>query len=544
MISSSKAWQALTAHAASLGSTPLKSLFDETDRFSRFSGEVAGLFVDWSKNLVTDETWSLLADLAAEAGLEDGRDAMFAGEAINVTENRAVMHMALRGQASDPYKVGGQDVMEDIIDVRARMKAFAEAVHSGEFAGQTGEILDTVVNIGIGGSDLGPKMICEALTPYHIDGRRAFFVSNVDGSDMAEVLKQCDPNRTLFLIASKTFTTQETMTNAESARAWFMAKSAGSGDVSKHFAAISTNIDAVKAFGINPDLMFEFWDWVGGRYSLWSSIGLSIALQVGYENFDKLLSGARAMDEHFRSAPMDQNIPIILGLINVWNRNFQGAASHAVLPYDHYLASLPAYLQQGDMESNGKSVTRDGDYVDYATGPAVWGQPGTNGQHAFYQLIHQGTDIISSDFIATAKSHNPISDHHKKLLANCFAQTEALMIGKSEDDVRAEMMASGVSSEMVEKLVTHRRFAGGRPSNTILMEMLTPTTLGALVALYEHRIFTQGWIWGINSFDQWGVELGKTLAQAILPELSEGSDSGDHDGSTAGLIDWVKNAST
>lgn len=543
MISSTKAWQALADHATSLQATPLKSLFEDENRFKDFSGEAAGLFVDWSKNLVTSETWSLLKDLAAQAGLEEGRRAMFGGQHVNVTEGRAVLHMALRGKGNDQYTVSGEDVMPAVLDVRARMKIFTDAVHSGEFSGQTGAPLDTVVNIGIGGSDLGPKMICEALTPYHIAGRRAFFVSNVDGSDMAEVLKQCDPDRTLFLIASKTFTTQETMTNAETARAWFVEKSIGGGDVSKHFAAISTNIDAVQDFGIDPDLMFEFWDWVGGRYSLWSSIGLSIALQVGYDNFDQLLAGARSMDEHFKSTPMDQNLPVILGLINVWNRNFQGAASHAVLPYDHYLASLPAYLQQGDMESNGKSVTRDGEYVDYATGPAVWGQPGTNGQHAFYQLIHQGTDIISSDFIATAKSHNPISDHHKKLLANCFAQTEALMIGKSEAQVRAEMTGKGIASDRIDGLVSHRRFAGGRPSNTILMEMLTPATLGALVALYEHRIFVQGWIWGINSFDQWGVELGKTLAQAILPELSDGGQSGDHDSSTAGLIAWAKSAS-
>ena len=460
---------------------------------------------------------------------------MFKGETINTTEGRSVLHVALRDKAKNKYLVDDADVMPLVEDTLAQMQAFCTRIHEGQHRGFDGQPIDTVVNIGIGGSDLGPVMVTEALKPYTLPGRRAYFVSNVDGTHLAEVLKCLDPATTLFLIASKTFTTQETMTNAESAKTWFLENGGGLPDIAKHFAALSTNEKAVADFGIDTDNMFAFWDWVGGRYSLWSAIGLSIALQVGWENFRALLDGAAGMDRHFETAPPEENLPVILGLIDVWHRSFLGMATTAVLPYDQYLHRLPAYLQQADMESNGKSVALDGSPVTYPTGHILFGEAGTNGQHAFYQLIHQGTDIIPCDFIAPAQSHNPIGDHHVKLLANFLAQPEALMRGKTLEEVRADLKESGTSSDEAEALAPHKVFSGNRPSVSILMEKVTPETLGALIALYEHRIFVQSVIWDINAYDQWGVELGKVLAKSILPELT-GGEPGEHDASTTQLI--------
>ena len=542
LISETASWRALAAHADEMSTRHMRDLFAaDTARFERFSASAAGVFLDYSKNKIETETLGLLFDLAREADLDARRAAMFSGEKINTTEDRAVLHVALRADGEAPLNVDGADVTPLVMAERAKMKTFCDAVHSGARTGRTGEPLDTVVNIGIGGSDLGPVMVTEALKPYWLEGRDVRFVSNVDGTHLAETLKTLDPNRTLFLIASKTFTTQETMTNAASARDWFLASGASEADIAKHFAALSTNVEAVSAFGIDPANMFQFWDWVGGRYSLWSAIGLSIALTVGYERFEALLRGAAAMDAHFRDAPLEANLPAILALLGVWNHNFLGASSHAILPYDQYLHRLPAYLQQADMESNGKGVTREGGRVDYATGPIIWGEPGTNGQHAFYQLIHQGTELISADFIAPAFSQNPLSDHHEKLLANCLAQTEALMLGKTEDQAREELTAQGLSPADIDALAPHKSFPGDRPTNTLLFERLDPEALGALIALYEHKIFCQGVIWGVNSFDQWGVELGKQLAKAILPELGATGEvqpaATAHDCSTNGLID-------
>ena len=536
-------WRALSEHAGALGGTHMRDLFEkDSARFETFSAEAAGLFADWSKNLITDETVEKLLELAAARGLEERRAAMFAGEKINETEDRAVLHVALRDTQEGKYIVDGEDVMPAIQQELSRMKAFCEQIHSGEHKGFTGKPLTTIVNIGIGGSDLGPVMVTEALKPYWLDGRDCHFVSNVDGTHLAETLKAVDPETTLFIVASKTFTTQETMTNATSARDWLLANGAGEADIAKHFIALSTNAEAVSEFGIDTDNMFAFWDWVGGRYSLWSAIGLSIALQVGFDNFRKLLDGAAAMDRHFETAPLRENLPAMLALIGVWNRNFLDIGTHAVLPYDQYLHRLAAYLQQADMESNGKGVTMDGADATTATGPVIFGEPGTNGQHAFYQLIHQGTDKVSADFIAPAISHNPLGDHHVKLLANFLAQPEALMRGKTVDEAKAEL-EGGVPAEKLEMLARHKVFTGNRPTNSILMEELTPETLGALIALYEHKIFCQGVIWGINSFDQWGVELGKVLAKAILPELAQrGEDkpaASAHDASTNGLIDRI-----
>jgi glucose-6-phosphate isomerase len=502
----------------------MTDLFDaDPGRFDAMSLEAGGLFLDYSKNKIRPETINLLLALAAAADVEGWRARMLAGEKINVTENRAVLHVALRADADALYSVDGQNVMPEVEAVRRRMAAFCSKIQSGAMTGFSGKPLTSVVNIGIGGSDLGPAMVTAALKPYWREGRDVHFVSNVDGSHLAEVLKQADPARTLFLIASKTFTTQETMTNAASARNWFLQNGGTHADIAKHFAALSTNAEGVAEFGIDTDNMFQFWDWVGGRYSLWSAIGLSIALTVGWNNFENLLAGANAMDRHFAEAPLEANMPVLLALAGVWNRNFMGAASHAILPYDQYLHRLPAYLQQADMESNGKGVTRDGKALSVPAGPLIWGEPGTNGQHAFYQWIHQGVDTVSADFIAPVNSHNPLSDHHDKLLANCLAQTEALMRGQTEEEGGAP----------------YKIFPGDRPTNTILMERLTPQTLGALIALYEHKIFVQGVLWGVNSYDQWGVELGKTLAKAILPEL-QGDAVGAHDASTAGLIAKVK----
>lgn len=510
-------------------------------RAERFSIEAAGLFLDFSKNRIDDEIVASLIALARAARFEAARDRMFAGEKINATEGRAVLHVALRDLSGRACEVDGADVSKAVRAEREKMRAFAARIHSGEAKGFTGKTLDTVVNIGIGGSDLGPAMAVEALRPYWIEGRRTFFVSNVDGQHLGDALAQCDSARTLFIVASKTFTTQETMTNAASARKWFLGRGGSERDVAKHFVALSTNAKAVADFGIDPAGMFVFWDWVGGRFSLWSAIGLSIALQAGYENFESLLKGAHRMDEHFHEAPIERSMPALLALAGIWNRNFLNIGAHAVLPYDQHLARLPAYLQQAEMESNGKSRRMDGTPVASATAPVIFGEPGTNGQHAFYQLLHQGTDVVSADFIAAALSHEPLGDHHEKLLANFLAQPEALMRGKTEDEARAEMAAKGLSQSEIDRLAPHKVFPGERPTNSILMEKLTPETLGALIALYEHKIFCQGVIWGVNSFDQWGVELGKILAAAILPELAPAgakkAPAKGHDASTNGLID-------
>lgn len=540
-IATTPEWAALQKDADALKDVSVRALFeDDPGRFERYSVEAAGLFLDYSKNKITEDVDDHLISLAMAAGLEGAREAMFAGEEINVTEGRAVLHPALRDFSMRDYHVGGENVSQKVRVERDKMKSFADAVHRGGRLGYTGKPLTTVVNIGIGGSDLGPLMVTEALRPYWIEGRRAFFVSNVDGQHIADTLERLDPETTLFIVASKTFTTQETMTNAETAKQWFLKNGGGEDDIAKHFIALSTNAYAVKAFGIAPENMFEFWDWVGGRYSLWSAIGMSIALQVGFDNFEKLLRGAHAMDEHFRSAELRENMPVMLALVGIWNRNFQGAASHAVLPYDQHLHRLPAYLQQADMESNGKRVEADGTPVSCATGPVIFGEPGTNGQHAFYQLLHQGTDIISADFIAPAISQSETGDHHEKLLSNFLAQTEALMRGKTEKEAREELKAQGCAPPEVDKLAPHKVFPGGRPTNSILMDKLTPEHLGALIALYEHKIFCQGVIWGVNSFDQWGVELGKVLAKTILPELGaageEKPEATGHDASTNGLI--------
>ncbi|CAO3418431.1 glucose-6-phosphate isomerase [Azospirillum doebereinerae] len=543
-LTSSPAWAALSRHRQDLGDTHMRDLFAaDPGRFDAFSLEAAGLFLDYSKNRITKDTHGLLVDLARQQDVEGWRDRMFAGEPINLTENRAVLHTALRNRSDRPVRVQGRDVMPAVRAVLERMDAFATAVRDGVWTGYTGQPITDVVNIGIGGSDLGPVMVTEALKPFAHPHVALHFVSNVDGTHLAETLKWLDPDTTLFIVASKTFTTQETLTNAHSARRWFLESAKDAAHVAKHFVAVSTNEAEVVKFGIDPANMFGFWDWVGGRYSLWSAIGLPIAIAIGPERFAELLAGAHAMDEHFRTAPLERNMPALLGLLGVWYRNFWDASSIAVLPYDQYLHRFAAYLQQLDMESNGKSVTRRGEPVDHATGPALFGEPGTNGQHAFYQLIHQGTSLIPCDFIAPATTHNPIGAeagaHHRILLSNVFAQAEALMRGKTADEVRAEMTASGkLSQDEVEALVPHRVFPGNRPSNTILMKSLTPAALGALIALYEHKVFVQGIVWNINSFDQWGVELGKQLASTILPELEGGTKDGAHDSSTAGLMAW------
>src|SRR4051812_8482816 len=514
----------------------------EPDRFQRFSLLLGDLLLDYSKNRITDETMALLRELARHAGVEVMRDRMFAGEPINVTEGRAVLHVALRNFANRPILVGGRDVMPDVNAALSHMRSFSEAVRSGAWTGFTGKPIRDVVNIGIGGSDLGPVMVTEALRPYGRADLAVHFVSNVDGTHIAETLRRVSPETTLFLVASKTFTTQETMANAASARRWFLDAARDEQHVSKHFVALSTNTTEVTRFGIAPENMFVFWDWVGGRYSLWSSIGLSIALAVGYENFRTLLEGAFEMDEHFRTAPLEANLPVTLALLGVWYTNFFGAESHAILPYDQYLHRFPAYLQQADMESNGKSATRDAQFVTgYDTGPVIWGEPGTNGQHAFYQLIHQGTRLVPCDFLASVETQNPVGDHHELLLANFFAQPEALMKGRTDAEARAELVKAGVSGAALEALVPHKVFPGNRPTNSLLYQKLDPRTLGKLIALYEHKIFVQGIIWNINSFDQWGVELGKKLASVILPELKGDEPVTAHDASTNALInEWKR----
>ncbi|RYY38532.1 MAG: glucose-6-phosphate isomerase [Chitinophagaceae bacterium] len=535
------AWQRLLQHAQTLDGTHLRTLFaEDPDRFRKYSFCLDELMIDFSKNRITDETWSLLQQLAEDCRLRDAVQAMFAGEFINETEQRSVLHVALRNFSGRPVYAAGKDVMPDVQRVQQQMKDFCARIHDGVHTGYTGKRIRSIVNIGIGGSDLGPLMVTEALRPYWQDGIRAFFVSNVDASHIAEVLKQVNPEETLFLIASKTFTTQETMTNAQTARNWFLDAAKDEAHIAKHFVALSTNEKEVTKFGIDKANMFEFWDWVGGRYSLWSAIGLSIALTVGYDNFEELLRGAHSVDEHFRTTDLKENIPVLMALIGIWYVNFHGAQTEAILPYDQYLHRFAAYFQQGNMESNGKSVDRNGEPVSYATGPIVWGEPGTNGQHAFYQLIHQGTHLIPCDFIAPAQSHNPIGDHHAKLLSNFFAQTEALMNGKDEEEVTRELRAAGKNDEEIATLAPFKIFDGNRPTNSILLKKVTPRSLGSLIALYEHKIFTQGVLWNIFSFDQWGVELGKQLANRILPEL-EGEDLVTaHDASTNGLINAYK----
>ncbi|MFC0518753.1 glucose-6-phosphate isomerase [Mucilaginibacter angelicae] len=535
-----QAYKYLTDHYIDIVSKSLKEMFDADDqRFNKFSIQFEDILLDYSKNRIDDETIALLIQLAKECSLKEAIDAMYSGEKINVTEGRQVLHIALRNRSNTPIYVDGKDVMPDVNKVLDQMKAFSEAIISGEWKGYTGKAITDVVNIGIGGSDLGPVMVTEALKAYknHLN---LHFVSNVDGTHIVETLKAVDPETTLFLVASKTFTTQETMGNAHSARDWFLASGATEADVAKHFAALSTNAVAVEKFGIDTKNMFEFWDWVGGRYSLWSAIGLSIALSIGFENFADLLAGAHATDNHFKSAEFDQNIPVIMGLIGIWYNNFFEAETNVILPYDQYLHRFSAYFQQGDMESNGKHVDRNGKEVDYSTGPIIWGEPGTNGQHAFYQLIHQGTKLIPADFIAPAQSHNPLGEHHNMLLSNFFAQTEALMNGKTEEVVIEELKAAGKSDEEIAKIAPFKVFEGNRPTNSFLIKKITPYTLGALIAMYEHKIFTQGIIWNIYSFDQWGVELGKQLAGKILPELKDNAEISSHDSSTNGLINLYK----
>lgn len=536
------AWQALAIHQKAIENLHLRDLFaNEPQRFEKYSLQAGNLLLDYSKNRINDETLALLLKLARERQVERLRDAMFAGEAINITEGRASLHSALRNRANTAVLVDGVDVMPAINAVLAQMRAFSEAVRSGSWQGHSGERIRDVVNIGIGGSDLGPLMVCEALKYYQHPELNLHFVSNVDGTHISETLKHLDPQSTLFIIASKTFTTQETLSNAHSARDWFLRQVGDEKAIAKHFVAVSTNTERVTAFGIDSANMFEFWDWVGGRYSLWSAIGLPIALAIGMDNFEELLSGAHEMDQHFQNAPLEKNMPVLLALLGVWYHNFFGAESHAVEPYDQYLHRFPAFLQQLDMESNGKSVTRDGDFIrDYTTGPVLWGEPGTNGQHAFFQLLHQGTRLVPADFLAAMESHNPLGKHHTLLLANCFAQTEALMRGKSEAEAHAELTAQGLTGEALERLLPHKVFEGNRPSNTLLFRRLDPHTLGMLIALYEHKVFVQGAIWNINSFDQWGVELGKQLASIIADELTDKSEITSHDASTNGLINRAK----
>ena len=535
------AWQALQKHFDEMKDVTIADLFaKDSDRFSKFSATFDDqMLVDYSKNRITEETLAKLQDLAKECDLAGAIKSMFSGEKINRTENRAVLHVALRNRSNTPILVDGKDVMPEVNAVLEKMKTFSEAIISGEWKGYTGKAITDVVNIGIGGSDLGPYMVTEALRPYknHLN---MHFVSNVDVTHIAEVLKKVNPETTLFLVASKTFTTQETMTNAHSARDWFLKAAGDEKHVAKHFAALSTNAKAVGEFGIDTANMFEFWDWVGGRYSLWSAIGLSIVLSIGFDNFVELLSGAHAMDKHFSTTPAEKNLPVLLALIGIWYNNFFGAETEAILPYDQYMHRFAAYFQQGNMESNGKYVDRNGKVVDYQTGPIIWGEPGTNGQHAFYQLIHQGTKMVPCDFIAPAITHNPLSDHHQKLLSNFFAQTEALAFGKSREVVEQEYRDQGKDPATLDYVVPFKVFEGNRPTNSILLREITPFSLGALIALYEHKIFTQGVILNIFTFDQWGVELGKQLANRILPELKDDKEISSHDSSTNGLINRYK----
>lgn len=540
------AWNALLAHAQQMHAVRMLDLFDEDPaRAEVFSAQAAGLFLDYSKNPASRETLRLLVALAEDCSVRDQIGAMFGGKRINVTEQRAVLHVALRNRSGRPVTTNGGDVMPDVLAVLERMRRFSEAVRSGALRGFTGRAFTDVVNIGIGGSDLGPLMVSRALAPFASEGPRAHFVSNVDGAHLAGTLAGLDPETTLFIVSSKTFTTQETLTNARSAREWLLARLQGGGPpevvVGRHFAAVSTNLEATAQFGVSADRVFGFWDWVGGRYSVWSAIGLPIALAVGFERFEALLAGAHEMDEHFRTAPLDRNLPVLLALLGIWHTNFLGATTHAILPYAQDLAWFPAYLQQLDMESNGKRTDRSGAPVDYVTGPVIWGAPGTNGQHAFFQHLHQGTQVTPCDFIVAANSEWALAGHHDILLANCLAQSEALLRGKTEAEAMAEAQAQGLEETAARRLAAHRTFPGNRPSNTIILKRLEPRSLGALIALYEHKVFVQGAIWNINSFDQWGVELGKQLARGVLQDIGRGRASDAHDPSTAALIDRIAN---
>jgi glucose-6-phosphate isomerase len=538
-------WQKLSQHQQAISSIHMRDMFaQDAKRFEKFSLKFADILFDYSKHRITEETLPLLFQLAREAKIESWRDKMFAGEKINITEGRAVLHTALRNRSNKPVLVDGHDVTPDVNAVLAQMRQFSDKVRDGSWTGFTGKRITDIVNIGIGGSDLGPVMVCDALKPYAGPALNVHFVSNIDGAHLMRALNQCNPETTLFIVASKTFTTQETMTNARSARAWFLKAAREDRHVAKHFVALSTNAKAVKDFGIDTANMFAFWDWVGGRYSLWSSIGLSIALYVGMDNFEALLTGAFEMDEHFKTAPLEQNMPVIMALIGVWYNNFFHIDTQAILPYDQGLSRFPAYLQQADMESNGKFICRDGTRVPYKTGPVVWGEAGTNGQHAFYQLIHQGTQIVPADFLMPVHSHYKVGDngntHHKILLANFLAQTQSLMLGKTKEQARAELEQQGLSGDALESLLPHKVFEGNRPTTSILFDQLTPNTLGKLIALYEHKIFVQGIIWDINSYDQWGVEYGKQIAQQILPQLISDEVVNNYDSSTNGLINYTK----
>ena len=536
-----QSWKNLVDHFKEMKNIHMKDLFvNDPDRFNKYSIRFNGILVDYSKNIITEDTLKLLLKLTDDVGLRDALNKMFNGESINETEDRAVLHTALRNRINIPVCVNDKNVMPEVNAVLSKMKDFSDKIITGEWKGFTDKKITDIVNIGIGGSDLGPVMVTECLRPYAKEGLEVHFVSNVDGTHITETLKQLNPETTLFLIASKTFTTQETMTNAFAAREWFLKCAKDHAYVAKHFVALSTNIEKVEEFGIDKDNMFVFWDWVGGRYSLWSAIGLSIACYIGYENYAELLQGAFEMDSHFRETPFERNIPVILALIGIWYNNFFGAQTEVILPYDQYMHRFPAYFQQGNMESNGKSVDRSGSRVDYQTGPIIWGEPGTNGQHAFYQLIHQGTKIIPADFLAPAISHNRIGEHHNILLSNFFAQTEALLNGKTKEEVTEELKRDGRSDEEIRKLYPHKVFEGNRPTNSILFNKLTPRALGSLIVMYEHKIFVQGVIWNIFSFDQWGVELGKQLAKRILPELEDDKQVDSHDSSTNGLINTFK----
>ncbi|MBW1759633.1 MAG: glucose-6-phosphate isomerase [Deltaproteobacteria bacterium] len=530
-------WRKISEHFEKMKNVHMKNLFaDDPSRFEKFSIKFNDILVDYSKNIITSESIKFLTELADESGLNDAIKKMFSGDKINETENRSVLHIALRNKANSPIYVDGKDVMPEVNGVLEKMRIFSDKIISGEWKGYTHKKISDIVNIGIGGSDLGPVMVTGSLRPYAQEGLSVHFVSNVDGTHIAETLKKLNPETTLFMIASKSFTTQETMTNAFSARDWFLSHAKDHARIAKHFVAISTNTEQVEAFGIDKENMFFFWDWVGGRYSLWSAIGLSIACYIGYDHFDELLQGAFEMDCHFRQSPFEKNIPVILALIGIWYNNFFNVQSEVILPYDQYMHRFPAYFQQGNMESNGKSADRNGSKIDYQTGPIIWGEPGTNGQHAFYQLIHQGTKLIPADFLAPAISHNPIGDHHAILLSNFFAQTEALMNGKSKAEVIEELKQAGQNDDEIQKLHPHKVFQGNKPTNSILFKQLTQKTLGSLIAMYEHKIFVQGIIWNIFSFDQWCVELGKQLAKRILPELKNNQPVDSHDSSTNGLI--------
>jgi glucose-6-phosphate isomerase len=538
-------WQKLCQHQQKIVSTHMRDLFaSDANRFNKYSLKFTDILFDYSKHRINDETLPLLMQLAREADIENWRDRMFSGEKINITENRAVLHTALRNRSNTPVFVDGKDVMPDVNAVLKQMREFSEKVRDGSWKGYTGKRITDIVNIGIGGSDLGPVMVCDALKPYASPDLNVHFVSNIDGAHLMRALEKCNPETTLFIVASKTFTTQETMTNATSARTWFLTTAQDNAHVAKHFVALSTNAKAVQEFGIDIANMFAFWDWVGGRYSLWSAIGLSIALYVGMDNFEELLTGAHEMDNHFKSAPLEQNMPVIMALIGIWYNNFFHVDTNAILPYDQGMARFPAYLQQADMESNGKFICRDGKRIQYKTGPVIWGEAGTNGQHAFYQLIHQGTQIVPCDFLMPVHSHYAFGKHgyahHKILLANFLAQTQALMLGKTPEQARVELEKQGMSGEALEKLLPHKVFEGNRPSTSIMFDKVTPNTLGKLIALYEHKIFVQGMIWDINSFDQWGVEYGKQIAQEILPLLTNDDKITNFDSSTNGLINYTK----